>query len=221
MRPERESARRLLGERPKFGSAFSRAIGGGGGIPGSTGVNARRHALDREACASPDQRVTAQECRIQINESVARRNHDSGGACPDCGAQIAVHKYIVNLSQCPQLLEELLGVEAKMPGLGQTRSLARDESKERKMKMLIKNTVLLAWGLAALLASVPLSQAAAQELNCADYQQNDQGQWAPTRAVTLVIGGVTINLQPGVLFDKGDILNGVNASELLDEQCGH
>jgi hypothetical protein len=89
------------------------------------------------------------------------------------------------------------------------------------MKMPIKNTAILSLGLATLLASVPWSQATAQQLNCADFRQNDQGQWAPTHAVTLVIGGTTINLQPGVLFEKGDILNGVNASELLDEQCGH
>jgi hypothetical protein len=89
------------------------------------------------------------------------------------------------------------------------------------MKVPINNIAILALGLATLLASVPWSQATAQQLDCADFQQNDQGQWAPIRAVTLVIGGTTINLQPGVLFEKGDILNGVNASELLDEQCGH
>jgi hypothetical protein len=89
------------------------------------------------------------------------------------------------------------------------------------MKMPIKNTTIPALAIATLLASVPLSQATAQQLNCADFRQNDQGQWAPTQAVTLVIGGTTINLQPGVPFEKGDILNGVNASELLDEQCGH
>ena len=48
-----------------------------------------------------------------------------------------------------------------------------------------------------------------------------KGSGAPTRAVTLVIGGTTINLQPGVAFEKGDILNGVDASELLEQQCGN
>jgi hypothetical protein len=89
------------------------------------------------------------------------------------------------------------------------------------MKMPIKNTAILALGLATLLASVPWSNATAQQLDCADFKQNDQGKWAPTRAVTLVIGGTTINLQPGVAFEKGDILNGVDASELLEQQCGN
>ena len=88
------------------------------------------------------------------------------------------------------------------------------------MKMPVKNSAILALGLTTWLASVPWSQATAQQLNCADFRQNDQGQWAPTRAVTLVIGGTTINLLPGRYLEKGDILNGVDASELLNEQCG-
>lgn len=55
----------------------------------------------------------------------------------------------------------------------------------------------------------------ARPLTCGDFQRNPNGSWSPRVGVT--INGISMG--PGVAFNRGVAIGGIDVAALLDQKC--
>ena len=55
---------------------------------------------------------------------------------------------------------------------------------------------------------------------CGDFQRGPNGFWTVLHATTISPGGVQLNLASGQTFAKNQFVSGIEATTVLDRNCG-
>jgi hypothetical protein len=65
------------------------------------------------------------------------------------------------------------------------------------------------------------AKAADGPMPCSAFQRNAGGGWRVLAPVTLAVGGTIYSPMVGTIFPAGASENGIEMSDILDQQCGN